>query len=88
MELRCQTCDLALYYVRVLLFATVSGRTVAICHIIQYQYIHASGMRHIIQYQYIYASGSFYNWLFAPEHGGNCNTYLYLGTYLTLLSMT
>ena len=44
-------------------------------------------VHHIIQYQYIDASGGFYSWLFVPERGGNRSTKPYLGTYLTSLSM-
>ena len=45
-------------------------------------------MHYIISNQYIHPSGGFYNWLFAPDLGGNRTTKLRLGTYLTPLVMT
>ena len=44
-------------------------------------------MHHIIPNRYTHPSGSFYRWLFAPDHGGNRTTKVYLSSYTSPFSL-
>ena len=44
-------------------------------------------MHHIILNRYTRPSGGFYSWLFAPDHGGNRTTKIYLSSYSSPFSM-